>query len=301
MNRIPAGGLGFDARPGALQSEGMNRNQFFPFDGVLRRIVCSMIILVTMWAGNFSSSHGAESTADSAWRSLPLITDGKVDPGWLHVGWGGFVVDDGTLRTECDPKGLGLLVYKKERLGNCQIRVVFKTKDTKSNSGVYVRIDDGILEQAGKPGAAFNRDASGKISEESMQKMKESAGREEGPWFAVHRGYEVQIAGGGDQFHGTGSIYSLAPTSAVSKKAGQWQTMIITLQGNRVFVDLDGQRITRFDSASPDLPPRKQWHEPKREAKRPEAGYIGLQNHDPGDIVWFKEVSVRPLPAGGVK
>jgi hypothetical protein len=26
-------------------------------------------------------------------------------------------------------------------------------------------------------------------------------------------------------------------------------------------------------------------------------GYIGLQNHDPGDIVWFREISVRPLPA----
>jgi hypothetical protein len=23
--------------------------------------------------------------------------------------------------------------------------------------------------------------------------------------------------------------------------------------------------------------------------------YIGLQNHDPGDVVYFKEVSVRPL------
>jgi len=42
-------------------------------------------------------------------------------------------------------------------------------------------------------------------------------------------------------------------------------------------------------------------NEPKREPKRPEAGYIGLQNHDPGDIVWFKEVSVRPLPSAGAK
>ena len=29
---------------------------------------------------------------------------------------------------------------------------------------------------------------------------------------------------------------------------------------------------------------------------RPATGYIGLQNHDPGDVVWFKEISVRPLP-----
>jgi hypothetical protein len=72
--------------------------------------------------------------------------------------------------------------------------------------------------------------------------------------------------------------------------------MIITLEGDRIFVDLAGQRITTFDPASPNVPPRKQWHEPKREANRPQAGYIGLQNHDPGDVVWFKELSVRPLP-----
>src|SRR6185295_11491352 len=129
--------------------------------------------------------RGADSSSEPAWRPLPLITDGKVDPNWIHVGWGGFVVDDGALRTECDPKGLGLLVYKKERLGNCQIRVVFKPKEAKSNSGVYVRIADGILEQVNQPGAAFERDAAGKISKESSEKMKASAEREEGPWFGV--------------------------------------------------------------------------------------------------------------------
>jgi hypothetical protein len=165
-----------------------------------------------------------------------------------------------------------------------------------------VRIADGILEQAGQPGAAFDRDATGKPSTESMEKMKASAEREEGPWFAVHRGYEVQIADATDPFHRTGAIYSLAPSSAVSNRPpGEWKTMIITLEGNRVFVDLEGQRITSFDPGSPELPPRKQWYEPKREPKRPEAGYIGLQNHDPGDVVWFKEISVRPLPAAGVK
>ncbi|MDO8629799.1 MAG: hypothetical protein Q7R41_04840 [Phycisphaerales bacterium] len=73
--------------------------------------------------------------------------------------------------------------------------------------------------------------------------------------------------------------------------------MIITLSGERITVDVDGSRTTNFAPRSSDLPPRKQWHEPKREPPRPEAGYIGLQNHDPGDIVWFKEVCVRSLPA----
>jgi hypothetical protein len=248
------------------------------------------------------AGRGADPNAEPAWRALPLVADGKLDPSWCHVGWGGFAVEDGALRTECDPKGLGLLVYTKERFGNCQIRVVFKQKDAKSNAGVFVRIADGILDQVSRPGAAFERDAEGRISEASTQKMQESSRREEGPWFAVHRGYEVQIAGAGDPFHRTGAVYSLAASSAISPKPpGEWKTMVITLSGRRVFVDIDGRRVTDFDPESPTVPPAKHWFEPKREPKRAESGYLGLQNHDPGDVVWFKEVSVRPLPDGGAK
>ena len=295
--------LRFDDRHLLFQPRRMSTkpNRIFSLNGMLRQTVILMVVLITAFAGTLLVLRAAGSAAEPAWRPLPLITDGKADPSWVHVGWGGFVVDDGALRTECDPKGLGLLVYKKERFGNCQVRVVFKSKEAKSNSGVYVRIADGILEKAREPGAAFERDAAGKPSKESMEKMQASADREEGAWYAVHHGYEVQIAGGGDPLHGTGSIYSLAPTKPVPSKAGEWRTMVITLNGERVLVDLDGQRVTSFDPTSPNLPPRKQWHEPKREPKRPKAGYIGLQNHDPGDVVWFKDVSVRSLPAGGAK
>jgi hypothetical protein len=268
----------------------MNQQFDHFFYATAKRTALALIFLCTPFL------YAADTKTDAAWRSLPLIKDGKIDSSWTHIGYGGFAVEDDTIKTDCDPKGLGLLVYNKERLGNCQIRVVFKTKDEKSNSGVYVRIADGILEQKGKPGAAFDRDSAGKTSPESMDKVKASAEREEGPWFAVHRGYEVQIAGGGDSWHRTGAIYSLAESSGVPGKGSDWKTMIITLDGERIFVDLDGKRTTTFDAASRDLPPRKQWHEPKREPKRPVAGYVGLQNHDPGDFVWFKEVSVRPLP-----
>jgi hypothetical protein len=232
---------------------------------------------------------------DVTWQKLPLVTDGNVDTNWVHIGWGGFAVDGGVLRTEPSAKGLGLLVYKKERLGNCQIRVRFKVKDAKCNSGIYVRLDDGILDQVGTPGAMFDRAASGKISRASMELMEASGEREEGPWYAVHHGYEVQIADTGDAFHRTGALYSLAKSSSTPQKAGESRTMIITLDGERISVEVDGKRVTNFDPANPDEPSRKQWHEPKREPKRPERGYIGLQNHDPGEIVWFEEVSVRPL------
>jgi hypothetical protein len=240
--------------------------------------------------------RGAEPSPSSDWRALPLITDGKVDPAWTHIGWGKFVVDEGALRTDCDPRGLGLLVYTRERLGNCQIRVVYKAREPRSNAGVYVRTAEGILKQVRQPGAAFERDAAGKITDASMERMKASGEREEGPWFAVHNGYEVQITDGSDPWHRTGSIYSLAPSSAAPSDAGVWRTLVITLDDTKIHVDLDGRRVSSFDPASPDLPPRKIWHEPKREPERPVAGFLGLQTHDPGDVIWFKEISVRPLP-----
>ena len=131
-----------------------------------------------------------------------------------------------------------------------------------------------------------------------MKKMQDSGEKEEGPWYGVHQGYEVQIAAGGDPTHGTGSIYSLAAASGGRKDASSgWKTMVVTLDGDKILVDYEGERITTFDSTAKNLPARKIWHEPKREHKRPQKGYIGLQTHDPGDIVWFKEISVRPLPA----
>jgi len=230
------------------------------------------------------------------WRQLPLTKDGKIHPDWGFTGYGKFVVEDGAIRTDPDTKGLGLLVYKKEKLGNCQFRLVFKAKDARSNSGFYVRVADGILKQFDQPGAAFERDAAGKPTDASEEKVKASSEREEGPWYAVHQGYEVQIAGGS-----TGSIYSLANTAVDSKDAhGKWRTMVITLEGDRIDVELDGKQASSVDTSRKDLPPRNIYHAPKREPKRPEAGYIGLQTHDPGDIVWFKEISVRPL-AGAKK
>ena len=262
-----------------------------------RGLGCKNFLPVLVLLALAACTSAAEPGKEPAWRSLPLITAGKVDPAWVHVGWGGFVVEGDTLLTECDPKGLGLIVYQKERFGNCQIRVVFKAKDAKSNSGVYVRMNDGILTQTNTPGAAFERDANGKSSPESRARMLVSADRAEGPWYAVHHGYEVQIMDANDKFHRTGAVYSLAASSAISSRAPEeWKTMVITLDDRHIYVDLDGRRITHFDPESPDVPPQQKWAEPKREPKRPLAGYLGLQNHDPGDLVWFKEVSVRPLP-----
>ena len=258
-------------------------------------------LLLMFLTATICTSVASRGDADETWRKLPLVLDGQLADGWKHAGFGKLVVDGDAVRTECDERGLGLVVWTKEKLGDCQIRVVFRTKDARSNAGVIVRLDEGVLDWVGKDSPAVKRDQAGKLSPEMLARMQEASEKEQGAWYAVHHGYEVQICDTGDAVHRTGAVYSLAPAAEAPKPAtaekGQpaWRTMIITLDGNVVRVEVDGKPLTEFDPASKEVPPRKAWYEPKREPRRPQAGYIGLQTHDPGDVVWFKELSVRPL------
>lgn len=161
--------------------------------------------------------------------------------------------------------GMGLLYWTKEKFGNCTIRLVYKMQKTNSNSGVYIRIP---LEP-----------------------------REE--WMPVHYGYEVQIdnhpeTSDEDEYHVTGTLYSLTkPLAKPGKPGPQWNTMEITLDGPRTLVLVNGVKVTDYKEGAP-VPPRKFDFEPFR-GLRPNTGYIGLQNHGEHDVVYFKEVSVKPL------
>ncbi len=186
----------------------------------------------------------------------PLF-NGKDKSGWVMTGPGEFVVEDGMLKTT---GGMGLLYYSKEKLGNCVLRVVFKTASDRANSGVIIRLPEPPPD----------------------------------PWYGVHNGYEVQIDAAGDEWHSTGSIYSLSKvTSRQQKPKGEWNTMDIEINGQTTRITVNGVMVNEFHGGQA-VPERKQWYEPVR-GPRPDSGYIGLQNHDRASTVYFKEVSVRPL------
>ena len=193
------------------------------------------------------------------WKQL---FNGKDLNGWKHVGKGDMVIEDGMIRGK---GGLGLLYWTKEKFGNCTIRVVYKMRDENSNSGVFIRIPIKPLEE----------------------------------WMPVFYGYEVQIdnhpeRSNEEDHHYTGTLYSL--TKALSKpgKPGpEWNTMEITLDGPRTIVFVNGQKVTDYAEGQP-VAPRKFDFEPYH-GLRPNTGYIGLQNHGENDVVYFKEVAVKPL------
>jgi len=115
-------------------------------------------------------------------------------------------------------------------------------------------------------------------------------------WYAVHHGFEVQIMDYGNADRRTGSIYTFAKAAAQPSKPREWNTLEITLKGNTVSTKINGVAVAEFDSSSldPQAADRSGEGDPAR-GPRPESGYIGLQNHDKNSVVYFKEVSVRPL------
>src|SRR5215472_17622898 len=145
----------------------------------------SLALLLLAAIGLVQGDDQKSSDKDSGWR--PLFNGRNLD-GWEHVGPGKMVVEDGVIRTE---GGMGLLWYTREKLGDCVLRVVYKTATPRSNSGVYIRIAD----------------------------------RPKDEWYAVHHGYEVQIMDSGPEFRCTGSIYTFAKAAAQPAKQGEWNTL----------------------------------------------------------------------------
>ena len=198
----------------------------------------------------------------------PLF-NGKDPSGWEQVVKGRMYVKDGLINTE---GGMGLLWYTKEKSGNCTLRVVYRTTSMDDNSGVFIRLPETPKD----------------------------------PWHAVNTGYEVQILQSwpkdyemsehqkkyGTKWHTTGALYSIAPAEKHPQKPpGEWNTMEMVLDGPLTKVYLNGELVTRYREGDP-VPPREHYYEPKR-GRRPDFGYIGIQNHHEPQRVQFREISVK--------
>jgi hypothetical protein len=218
------------------------------------------VICITLTAGMATAAEKNACTGDpNHWTQL---FDGKDLKDWKHVGPGNMTVEDGLIHTH---GGMGLLYWTGGPIENCVLHVVYRMRDENDNSGVFIRIPVEPREE----------------------------------WMPVHYGYEVQIdnhpeLSKEDDTHSTGMLYSLTKPLAKAWKPGpEWNTMEITLDGPRTIVMLNGVKVNDYKEGDP-VPERKFDFEPQR-GRRPILGYIGLQNHSDNDIVFFKEVAIKPL------
>lgn len=99
-------------------------------------------------------------------------------------------------------------------------------------------------------------------------------------------------------FHDSGAIYDLvAPKRNAMKPAGEWNRLVLTCDGPRIEVELNGDTVTRMNL--------DEWTRANRRPDgtehkfdviykdHPRKGFIGLQDH--GGECWYKNIKLLPL------
>jgi len=99
-------------------------------------------------------------------------------------------------------------------------------------------------------------------------------------------------------YYDTGAIYDLVkPSRNAMKPVGEWNHVVITCDGPKLSVELNGELVTRMNL--------DQWKAPNRRPDgtehkfdvvykdHPRLGYIGLQDH--GSPCWYKNIKIKPL------
>ncbi|MEV1067460.1 ThuA domain-containing protein [Streptomyces sp. NPDC050263] len=191
----------------------------------------------------------------------PLF-DGTSLEGWRQAGPGSFTLSgDGTLTST---GGMGLLWYADRSFGSYSLKLDWRTT-------------------AGDPsgsGAGSGDDNSGVFV---------GFPPSDDPWSAVNNGYEIQIDATDVPERTTGSVYGFR--SADLKKRdralnapGEWNTYEIRVEGERLRVWLNGEKINDFTNTDP--------------ARSLRDGHLGLQNHGADDQVSFRDVRIKELPGG---
>jgi hypothetical protein len=203
--------------------------------------------------------------ANPLWAAEVQLFNGKDLSGWAriprHEGAAagekpGFLMRDGLLVSIPDAPEDDLW-YTREKIGNATLRVVYKVSASVANSGVFIRIPE-------------------------RPKSEDDA---------INKGIEVQIQDTGDDYHCTGVLYSMTQAKARPyRPAGEWNTLEITMRGQRTTVRLNGELVTDYDGVAP-VPPKRGQYEPDR-GPRPETGYIAIQHHGGAETLWFKEITL---------
>lgn len=196
----------------------------------------------------FAASAAEPDQADTGF--VPLF-DGKTLDGWVTTGnW--LVEPDGVIALHPRPGEKGWQRYDAyltttRKYKDFILDLEFKI-NAGGNSGVFLRVGDRMSQ--------------------------------------VDTGFEIQIldthglAKPGNHDCG-GVIGAAAPSKNMAKPAGEWNRYLITCQGNRLRVELNGEQIHDLELDKSAI------------KNRPLEGYIGFQ--DEAKPVWYRNVRIKEL------
>jgi 3-keto-disaccharide hydrolase len=103
------------------------------------------------------------------------------------------------------------------------------------------------------------------------------------------KGYETQINNSHRDWKRTSSLYDVVNIKEPPAKDGEWFTQHIIVNGKNVIVKTDGKVVVDYIEA--DDFESKGWP-----GRRLSSGTVAFQAHDPGSVVYYKNIRIKPLP-----
>jgi hypothetical protein len=103
------------------------------------------------------------------------------------------------------------------------------------------------------------------------------------------QGYEVQVNNSQQDWKRTGSLYGIVDIKENYAKDNEWYTEYIKVEGKRIIVKINDTVVV--DYTQPEQPKREEGEVNRILG----GGTFALQGHDPGSIVYYKDIMVKPL------
>lgn len=113
---------------------------------------------------------------------------------------------------------------------------------------------------------------------------------QDGGW--PDKGYEVQVNNSHSDWRRTGGLYAVSDVREAPAKDNEWFTEHIIVRGKHIVVKVND--VVMVDYTEPEgisetgydgMPGRKV-----------SSGTFAIQGHDPGSVIYFKNIQVKPLP-----
>ena len=106
----------------------------------------------------------------------------------------------------------------------------------------------------------------------------------------LNKGYEAQINATHEDPKKTGSLWIIEDVFETPVGDNEWFTYYIQVYGKRIILKVNDE--VTVDYTEPENPERPEG----REGRVLDSGTFALQAHDPGSIVYFKDIEVKVLP-----
>lgn len=103
-------------------------------------------------------------------------------------------------------------------------------------------------------------------------------------------GYEVQVNNTQGDWKRTGSLYGIVDIKENYATDNEWYSEYVKVEGKRIIIKIND--IVVVDYTEPENPLR----EGDGVYRVLKEGTFALQGHDPGSVVFYKDIMVRPLP-----